>query len=420
VNDDGFSDVIVGAHNYNGGQTSEGRAYVYHGSPSGLSTTADWFVEVDKISAEFGWAVGTAGDVNGDGYSDVIIGARRYSNGEMYEGGAFVYHGSATGLSKTANWSAEGNQENVWFGFSVGTAGDVNDDGYSDVIVGVSNQVSAPECASKVHVYHGSETGLSASADWTEVFAQASACFGYSVATAGDVNKDGYSDVIIGAPYYDNEQEDEGAAFVYYGSASGLSTTADWSTESDQASAYLGSSVGTAGDVNDDGYADVIIGAPWFDNDQDDEGSVFVYHGSGTGLSTTANWSAESDQEGAKFGISVGTAGYVNDDNYSEVLIGADRYSNGHKWEGRAYLYAGSATGLSTTADWFTEGDQAYANYGFSLGTAGDVNGSGFSDVIVGAFGFYYDYDYQGQAYVYQDLIELKQVFLPLVLATAP
>ena len=119
------------------------------------------------------------------------------------------------------------------------------------------------------------------------------------MATAGDVNGDGYADVIVGAPNYDNGQTDEGRAFVYHGSASGLSTTANWTAESDQASAYFGYSVATAGDVNGDGYADVIVGAPNYDNGQTDEGRAFVYHGSASGLSTTANWTAESDQASA-------------------------------------------------------------------------------------------------------------------------
>ncbi len=90
---------------------------------------------------------------------------------------------------------------------------------------------------------------------------QASALFWYSVASAGDVNGDGYSDVIVGAYVYDNGQSDEGAAFIYHGSSSGLSTTAASQLEANQVSAYLGYSVASAGDVNGDGYSDVIVGA---------------------------------------------------------------------------------------------------------------------------------------------------------------
>ena len=212
--------MIVGAWFYDNGETDEGRAFVYHGSSTGLSTgSADWTAEGDQANAIFGRAVGTAGDVNGDGYSDVIVGARRYDNGETDEGRAFVYHGSATGLSATADWTAESDQEGARFGNSVGTAGDLNGDGYADVIVGASGYDNGQTDEGRAFVYHGSATGLSPTADWTAESEQAGASFGQSVGTAGDVNGDGFSDVIVGAPFYDGGEIDEGRAFVYQGSA---------------------------------------------------------------------------------------------------------------------------------------------------------------------------------------------------------
>jgi len=107
---------------------------------------------------------------------------------------------------------------------------------------------------------------LATAAAWTAESDQASASFGRSVATAGDVNGDGYSDVIVGAQLYDNGESDEGRAFVYLGSAAGLSTVEAWTAESDQADAWFGHGVATAGDVNGDGYSDVIVGAHLYDN----------------------------------------------------------------------------------------------------------------------------------------------------------
>ncbi|MCK4421590.1 FG-GAP repeat protein, partial [candidate division WOR-3 bacterium] len=95
---------------------------------------------------------------------------------------------------------------------------------------------------------------------------------------------DGYSDVIVGAYQYDNGESDEGAAFVYYGSGSGLSTAPDWMGESNQADAWFGNSVSTAGDVNGDGYSDVIVGAYFYDNGQTNEGATFVYYGNSDGI----------------------------------------------------------------------------------------------------------------------------------------
>ena len=111
VNADGFNDVVVGAQFFDNPEWNEGKVFVYHGSPAGLSTSSVWTAESDQPNAWFGFAVAGAGDVNGDGYSDLIVGAPGYDSGL---GGAFVSPGS-----------------NV--GWAVGSAGDLNSDGYSEV-----------------------------------------------------------------------------------------------------------------------------------------------------------------------------------------------------------------------------------------------------------------------------------------------
>jgi hypothetical protein len=401
VNGDGYSDVIVGAFLFDNGQSNEGRVFVYPGAATGLSFVASWTTESDQANAQFGHAVATAGDVNGDGFSDVIVGARRFDNSETDEGRAFVYHGSASGLSLTPNWSAESDQANALFGFAVATAGDVNGDGFSDVIVGARSYDNGETDEGRAFVYHGSASGLSPTANWTAEGGQASAGLGYSVMTAGDVNADGFSDVIVGATFFDNDQSNEGRALVYHGSASGLSPTADWTAESDQADSQFGGSVAAAGDVNGDGFGDVIVGAIFFDNGQSNEGRAYVYHGSAGGLSLTPNWTAESNQAVAWFGGSVATAGDVNGDGFADVIVGATLYDNGQSNEGGAFVYHGGAGGLALTANWTGEGGQADADYGFVVGTAGDVNGDGFSDVIVGADLFDNSPADEGRAFVY-------------------
>ncbi len=415
VNGDGYSDVIVGARDYDNGEAEEGRAYVYLGSVAGLSTVEAWTAESDQESAELGVSVSTAGDVNGDGYSDVIVGARGYDNDQVGEGRAYVYHGSAAGLSSVEAWTAESDQAGGQLGISVSTAGDVNGDGYSDVIVAAPPYDNGETDEGRAYVYLGSTEGLNATAAWTAEGDQETASFGFSVSTAGDVNGDGYSDVIVGANTYDNGQADEGGAFVYLGSATGLNDVVAWTAESDQAGAALGYTVSTAGDINGDGYSDVIVGAYLYDNGEDDEGSAFVYYGSSTGLDPdpggpatrnpgnpgNADWAAESDQAGAAFGLSVSTAGDVNGDGYSDVIVGAETYDNGEANEGRAFVYQGSAVGLSSTAGWTAESDQTSAWFGYSVSNAGDVNGDGYSDVIVGAMQYTNGETDEGRVFLY-------------------
>ncbi len=264
---------------------------------NGLSPVPDWEAVGNQEGAQFGESVGTAGDVNGDGYADVIIGIVGYSNGQNDEGAAAVYHGSASGLSLVPNWLVESNQAYIQFGESVGTAGDVNGDGYDDVIVGAPCYNNPEGCEGAAAVYHGSAEGLALTPNWLVESNQEGARFGTSVSTAGDVNGDGYSDVIVGAQLYTNGQDNEGAVAVYFGSASGLSLLPNWGDEGDQENAWFGRSVGTAGDVNGDGYDDVIIGAPDYTNGQDDEGAAVVYHGSASGLPPFPNWGDEGDQE---------------------------------------------------------------------------------------------------------------------------
>src|ERR1051326_254089 len=269
---------VASAGSYDNGQTDEGRAYVYLGSASGPALLPAWAAESDQANALFGYSVATAGDVTGDGYSDVVVGARDYDNGLGAAGRAFVYHGSATGLAASPAWTADGGQASAEFGVSVATAGDVNGDGYSDVIVGADLFDNGEQNEGRAFVYHGSPSGLAGIPAWTGEPNRAGAKFGVSVATAGDVNGDGYSDVIVGAQFYSNVETLEGLASVYLGSATGLAGSPAWTAEGNQVNAFLGASVATAGDVNGDGYSDVVVGAHGYSNGEQAEGRVFVYH----------------------------------------------------------------------------------------------------------------------------------------------
>jgi hypothetical protein len=400
VNGDDYSDLIVGAFLYDNEDVTSGRVFVFHGSPGGLGASPDWTAEGDQANAHFGRSVGTAGDVNGDGYSDVIVGAPFYDNGEEDEGRAYVYYGSSTGLNHTPAWIAESNQAGAEFGRVIASAGDVNGDGFSDVIIGARYYDNGQLNEGAAFVYYGSSTGLSGTPDWSAEGDQEGAEFGRSVGSAGDINGDGYADIIIGAPSYDTDQGDEGRVFVYYGSAGGLRTTTEWIMSGSDMVGF-GWSVASAGDVNGDGYGDIIIGAPYYGISQPKEGRAFVYHGSNAGLSLSHDWLVEGNQPLANLGWSVSTAGDVNWDGYSDIMVGAPVYDSGELNEGRAYLFYGYGCGISAIPALEVEGDQSYAWLGISVNTAGDVNGDDFDDVVVGAPLFDNNYNDEGRAYVF-------------------
>jgi hypothetical protein len=291
VNADGYDDLIIGSNHYTEGQTSEGDAFLFMGSAagiaSGLVTSADTLLQANLEMAQMGWSVAGAGDVNADGYDDVIVGAFAYDAGNDNEGAAFVFHGSATGIAdgdpSSAATQLESDQTHGNMGTDVDGAGDVNGDGYDDVIVGATTNQSG---LGAVFVFHGGAAGV---ADGNPVSAatrlsinQFNTGLGDDVAGAGDVNGDGYDDVVVGAS---GQSGRDGSAFVYLGSSTGVADAtapgdADvWLTG--QEGARMGSSV-DAGDVNGDGYSDVMVAA--HDNDVpghlgDGKGAAFIYHG---------------------------------------------------------------------------------------------------------------------------------------------
>lgn len=392
INGDGYSDVLAGGWLAAYPNSGEGAVWVFLGSATGLNPVFRHRLERNQGGAQFGFSVNSAGDVNGDGFNDVIIGAPKFNLftaplGPPDDGAIYIFHGSAGALgvglnpapTLTFNTTSLGGERTGW---AVSTAGDVNGDGYSDVIIGDWQDNIGPEIDEGVAViYHGSPAGLNTTPVTTIQGTVADRWLGRSVSTAGDVNGDGYADVIIGAGQFTNGQTREGAAFVHLGSPTGINSSPFLRYESNQINGYMGEWVSTAGDVNGDGYSDMIVGIIG----QTGGGGAQVFHGGAYNVSTTPSFTRSSGSANARMGAAAANAGDVNGDGYSDAIVGAPDASNGQAGEGLAFVHYGSITGLAAAPSLILEEDVAGAAFGRSVASAGDVNGDGYADVLVGA-----------------------------------
>jgi hypothetical protein len=381
VNGDGHSDILAGAHQYDNGQLNEGAAFLFYGNTASVSLAAVT-LEANQAGAMMGYAVSSAGDLDGDGFTDVMVGARLYTNGQAYEGAVFIYKGSASGLIKNNPQRLESDQVDARFGHSIASAGDVNGDHYPEIIIGAYLYDAALYGDALVNqgaafLYFGVGFGDQGWRKTMITVDQREAQVGWAVAGAGDVNGDGFSDFMIGARYYDNQKANEGIALIYYGGHSMDYKWPDVSVTGEQQDAWLGSALAPAGDVNGDGYSDLIIGAYPYDNGQTDEGAGFIYHGGGTIGHETSMTSIVGSVASRRVGAVVADAGDIDGDGHDDVLISAP--GTDPAAPGRTLAAYGSEAGIGSAHTVY----QTFV-FGRTVAGAGDINGDGYADIIIG------------------------------------
>jgi hypothetical protein len=389
-NGDGFADAAVGAP---GGA---GAVHVYLGSAMGLATAPSVsLAATDLQGTSFGAGIASAGDLDGDGYGDLVVGQPGYPAGGG-EGRVFVFAGSKMGIgSVPALVLAPPVGMGGSFGAAVTSAGDVNGDGYADVLVGAPG---ASGGAGRAFLFLGSATGLGAAPATTLKGADAPGeSHGITVASAGDVNGDGFGDVLVGAFDEASPGAPAGKVRLYLGSAAGLveALASVLSAPGAAAGDGFGLGLSTPGDLNGDGYTDVVIGAPFAAMGA---GSVLVFLGGVAGASALPAFTLKGTVgEAGSFGRALAASGDLNHDGYSDVVVGE---AGALAKQGRVHVFGGSNTGPNSVADVLLEAPVKSAGaFGAVVSIPGDVDHDGHDDVVVGAPGVAAG---DGEAYVFK------------------
>jgi hypothetical protein len=318
VNNDSYSDVIIGNARYNAYQ---GMASIYYGGDP-MDDVEDVVLSGENTDDYFGWSVRSAGDVNDDGFDDVIVGAYSYG---FYIGRAYVYLGGDP-MDNSPDVILTGEGVANYFAFSVSSAGDVNYDGYDDVIVGAYN---AGGGWGRAYIYHGGDP-MDNTADVVFDAPTNSGMFGYTVSSLGKADNDNYDDVVVAAPMNPAPDPTE-KVFVYLGGDPMATTPAEVIRGEEGENYHFGYSLDGAGDLDNNGYDDLIIGSYGFDNpgDRVDEGKFYIYCSDGfVGIELssfeayaengkiTLSWKTETEMNNALWILTKAT---VVDEGYTEI-----------------------------------------------------------------------------------------------------
>lgn len=379
TNGDGIADLLVGSPTQNTFYMHPGRADLYSGATGALLKTFDGASPLDA----FGWSVAGAGDANGDGRADILIGAPGDDDFGSSSGSAWLYSGLDFALIRTHFGDGQDDE----FGAAVAGAGDVDGDGRGDGLVGAPlDNAPFSDCGS-VRVFSGaagSNGGTPAPAAAPAPVALANlaaattgsgdeAAMGSAVALAGDLNGDGHADLIAGAPQGDLGLE---SGFVRAISGADQSVLAEWQQASP--GDEFGAAVAAAGDVDGDGYCDVAVGAPNGGEYAGTPGGAAAVYSGATGA-VVRNWFGLSTTSG-RFGAAIDGAGDADGDGIADVVVGAPHDGTVAFRAGRAFVLSGAGGEPLHVLD------GAFDDWlGLAVAGLGDVNGDGRDDFAVAA-----------------------------------
>jgi hypothetical protein len=436
INGDGIADLIIGAPGADPNGSNSGTSYVVFGGTtlgsngsfdlSSLDGSSGFAINGLATGDQLGFSVSGAGDINGDGIADLVIGARRgTSSSYVVFGGTTIGAGGSLDLASlngSNGFALNSITTGGNLGFSVSGAGDINGDGFDDVVIGAPNDLSSYVVFGQAGSFDPvlDLSTLNGSNGFAVNGSPIGVEVGYSVSSAGDVNGDGIDDLLIGS-WGSDVRMGPVSPYVVFGQTQGFGASLSLANldgsngfriDGIEPFYYTGVSVSSAGDINGDGFDDLIAGTPNHYGDASRGSSFIVFGGSNVGAEGIVNASTLNGSNGFAIGglmtvpkgFSVSGAGDINNDGIADLIIGMGIPDtpdlNGQSFVGTAYVVYGStdigpdSTGILNVSN--LNGSNGFAINGVSLESrflvqsvsgAGDVNGDGIDDVIIAAPG---------------------------------
>jgi hypothetical protein len=384
VNGDGFADMLICAPRC---QDDRGRAYLYYGGKH-MDSSADVIFIGENAGSRLGNQSGVFGDVNNDGYDDVIIGVPGPTWNDKTDGYVNVYFGGPS-MDSTPDIILKGEAgSGEHLGLMV-TTGDIDNDGYTDILAGAQGY---DNLRGRVYLFWGGDP-LDPTPDVVFEGEESNSLFGRRIDAGGDINGDGYTDVLIGARNWGDNSC--GRAYLFLGNArERMDALSDYTFTGKGEICHMGSSLDIF-DIDNDGIDDVILGARHAVNAR---GQVYIYWGA-KDFDASRPDVVLNGQENSAMGGDMIECGHFNDDSYGDILAGAWRYPDWMYSHGRAYLFHGNARdAMDTDCDHTFDGEGGTRDFFGCLLATDDLNKDGYTDALISAC---YGNHGTGRAYLY-------------------